>query len=161
MCAGNLNYAWFVRHNLAGARSRKRSLAVNENESQAATENIGLLPMRFCLIIKTMKINEFEELGLRVGKIVAAEPVAGSDKLLKFSVDIGEDIPRQILSGVVGVYTPVNLIGKNVLVAANIDPKIMAGAESRGMLIGVEKDQIGNPRLFFLDDDLPAGMVVS
>jgi methionine--tRNA ligase beta chain len=107
-----------------------------------------------------MNINEFDKLGLRVGKIVAVEQVTGSDKLLKFNVDIGEDIPRQILSGVVGVYAPANLIGKNVLVAANIDPKIMAGVESRGMLIGVEQDLKGNPRLFFLDEDLPAGMVV-
>jgi methionine--tRNA ligase beta chain len=108
-----------------------------------------------------VNINEFDKLGLRVGKIVAVEPVAGSTKLLKFNVDIGEDVPCQILSGVVGVYVPANLIGKNVLVAANIDPKIMAGVESRGMLIGVEQDLKGSPRLFFLDEDLLAGMVVA
>jgi methionine--tRNA ligase beta chain len=143
------------------ARSRKRSIAVADTKSPAVTEDERLLPMTLYFIVNMMKIDEFEELGLRVGKIVAAEPVIGSDKLLKFSVDIGEDIPRQILSGVVGVYIPANLIGRNVLVAANIDPKIMASVESRGMLIGVEKDQKGNPRLFFLDEDLPAGMVVS
>jgi len=107
-----------------------------------------------------MNISEFDKLGLRIGKIVAVEPVAGSDKLLKFNVDIGEDAHRQILSGVVGIYVPENLIGKNVLVAANIDPKIMAGVESKGMLIGVEQDLNGKPRLFFLDEDLPAGMIV-
>ncbi len=108
-----------------------------------------------------MNKDEFKKLGLRIGKIIAVEPVAGSDKLLKFSLDIGEDTPRQILSGVMGVYTPVSLVGKKVLVASNIDPKIMAGVESNGMLIGIEEDQKGNPRLFFLDDDLSSGMVVS
>jgi methionine--tRNA ligase beta chain len=108
-----------------------------------------------------MNIDEFKNLGLRVGKIVAVELVADSKKLLKFGVDIGENTPRQILSGVMGVYDPINLLGKNVIVAINIDSKIMAGVESCGMLIGVEQDQKGNPRLFFLDDDLPAGMVVS
>ena len=112
------------------------------------------------IAIKIMNVDEFKNLGLRVGKIVAVDPVIGSNKLLKFTVDIGEEHPRQILSGVAGVYVPANLIGKNVLVATNVDSKIMVGIESKGMLIGVEQNQKGDPRLFFLDDDLPAGMIV-
>jgi methionyl-tRNA synthetase len=108
-----------------------------------------------------MNIDQFNQLGLRIGKIVAVESVASSDKLLKFQVDIGDIAPRQILSGVAKVYAPSTLIGKTVIVAVNIDSRPIAGAESIGMLIGIERDYNGNPRLIFPDDDLPAGTIIS
>lgn len=82
-----------------------------------------------------MTIDEFQKADLRVGRIIAAERVEGSEKLLKLQVDIGEASPRQILSGIAKAYAPEGLTGKNVAIIANLDPRTMMGVESNGMLL--------------------------
>ena len=108
-----------------------------------------------------MIIEEFQKCDLRIGKIIFVEPVEGSEKLLKFSVDIGEATPRQILSGVAKVYIPKDITGKNVIVAANLDSQIMAGTESQGMLLGIEHLKDGTPMLFFPEGNIAPGTKVS
>jgi methionine--tRNA ligase beta chain len=108
-----------------------------------------------------MRIEELNQLGLKVGEIISVQTVSGSNKLLEFIINIGEGTTRQILSGVAGVYRPETLIGKKVIVATNIDSKTMVGIKSEGMLIGIERDATGMPCLILLDKDLPAGTVIS
>ena len=108
-----------------------------------------------------MTIDEFQKNDLRIGKIIFAEPVDGSEKLLKFLVDIGEASPRQIISGVAKVYTSEGVTGKNVIVFANLDSRMMAGVKSQGMLLGVEHDENGAPLLFFPEGDIAPGTKVS
>ena len=92
-----------------------------------------------------MTIDEFKKCDLRVGKVLAAERVEGSEKLLKLQIDLGEIhigepndgavAPRQILSGIGKAYIPEDLIGKSVVIIANLDPRMMMGFESQGMLL--------------------------
>ena len=74
-----------------------------------------------------MTIDEFKNADLRVGEITAAERVEGSEKLLKLKVDLGEEEVRQILSGIAKQYTPEDLVGKKVVIVANLDPRTMMG----------------------------------
>ena len=108
-----------------------------------------------------MTIEEFQKSDLRIGKIVSAELVESSGKLLKFLVDIGEATPRRILSGVAKVYAPGAITGKNVIVVANLDSRIMAGTESQGMLLGIEHLKDGTPMLFFPEGDIAPGTKIS
>jgi methionyl-tRNA synthetase len=76
---------------------------------------------------------EFQKLDLRVGTIKAAEKVAGSKKLIKLTVDIGEE--RTVVAGISGHYTETDLINKQVVVVANLAPAKLMGVESRGMVL--------------------------
>jgi methionine--tRNA ligase beta chain len=105
--------------------------------------------------------DDFEKLDLRVGKIIAATAVNGSAKLLLISVDIGEDTPREIVSGVAKVYATEDLIGKSVILIANLESKLMAGVESHGMLLGIEQDPNGLPLLIFTQDNIEPGSKLS
>lgn len=82
-----------------------------------------------------MTIDEFQQSDLRVGTIISAERVEGSEKLLKLQVDIAEPAPRQILSGIAKAYAPEELVGKSVVIIANLEPRMMMGMESNGMLL--------------------------
>ncbi|HSQ77863.1 MAG TPA: methionine--tRNA ligase subunit beta, partial [Nitrospirota bacterium] len=71
---------------------------------------------------------------LRVGKIVSAERVAKSEKLVKLQVDIGSEM-RQVVAGIGKSYTPEELVGKTVVIVANLKPAKLMGIESQGMLL--------------------------
>ncbi len=79
-------------------------------------------------------IDDFLKVDLRVGEIKVAEPVPNADKLLRFEVDLGEGQPRQILAGLAEYYEPEKLIGRKVVVVANLKPRKMRGLESQGMI---------------------------
>jgi methionyl-tRNA synthetase len=83
-------------------------------------------------------IETFARSQLRVGLVLSAEPVAKSKKLLCLSLDLGEGHPRQILSGIAETIAPADLVGKQVLVIANLPPRQMMGMESHGMLLVAE-----------------------
>ena len=72
---------------------------------------------------------------LRVGTIVAAEPVPKSSKLLRLQVDLGEATPRQIVAGIAQHYAPEKLVGTQVVIVANLKPAKLMGVESRGMVL--------------------------
>lgn len=80
-------------------------------------------------------IDYFAKVKLRVGRIEAAEAVPKSKKLLKLQVDLGPLGKRQVLSGISQFYTPESLIGKKIIVVANLKPAMMMGQESQGMLL--------------------------
>ena len=107
-----------------------------------------------------MTIDEFQQSDLRVGKIVSAERVEGSEKLLKLQVDIGEAAPRQILSGIARAYAPEDIVGKSVAIIANLDPRMMMGMESQGMLLAAHGEG-GAPVLLLPASDVPPGAKIS
>lgn len=84
-------------------------------------------------------IDDFKKIDLRVAKIITAEHVEGSDKLLKLRVDMGEE-QRQIVAGIGLAYTPESLIGKEIIVVANLEPRLLMGLESNGMLLAASSD---------------------
>ena len=107
-----------------------------------------------------MTIDEFQKSDLRVGKVLAAEPMEGSEKLLKLSIDIGEPEPRQILSGIAKAYAPADLLGKQVIIIANLDPRMMMGLESQGMLLAAHGEG-GAPVLIMPSNEVPSGSKIS
>jgi methionine--tRNA ligase beta chain len=85
-------------------------------------------------------IDDLVKLNLRIGTIKTVEPVEGSEKLLKLQVDLGEE-QRQILSGIAKWYTPEDLIGKQVVIVANLAPRSMMGLESEGMILCANNEE--------------------
>ena len=85
-----------------------------------------------------INIEDFQKVELKVGKILSAEKVPETDKLLKLSVDLGEENPRQIISGI-ALYFPdlALLIGKKCMFVANLEPRVIKGLESNGMIMAV------------------------
>ncbi|MCK4595409.1 methionine--tRNA ligase [candidate division WOR-3 bacterium] len=104
-----------------------------------------------------IKFSDFQALDLKTGKIKNAERVEGTDKLIKLLVDTGGDT-RQLVAGIGDVYKPEELIGKNIVVLLNLEPKEIRGVESRGMLLAAVHD--GKPVLITTDTDVPSGCVV-
>ncbi len=83
---------------------------------------------------------DFQKVDLRVGRVLACEQHPNADKLLKVMVDLGEGTPRQILAGMAAYFAPAEMIGKQVIVVANLAPRKMRGLESQGMILAVHTD---------------------
>lgn len=91
---------------------------------------------------KLISIDDFSKLDIRIGTILEAVQIPKSDKLLKLQIDLGENKPRQIISGISKSYTPDELIGTQVCVLANLKPAKMMGEMSEGMILA-SKDETG------------------
>jgi methionyl-tRNA synthetase len=101
-----------------------------------------------------VSIDDFAKLDLRVAEIKAAEPVSGADRLLKLQITIGSE-QRQIVAGIAQHYTPEDLIGKRIVVVANLKPAKLRGVLSEGMLLAASTaDNLG---LVTVEKDLPSG----
>ncbi|MBU9694812.1 methionine--tRNA ligase [Limosilactobacillus portuensis] len=108
---------------------------------------------------KQIRIDVFDKVELKVAQITSADHVEGADKLLKFHMDDGTEDGRQILSGIAEWYPdPAVLVGKKVLIVANLKPRKMRGEVSQGMLLSAEKD--GNVTVVTVPDSLDPGMGV-
>lgn len=85
-----------------------------------------------------LTIDEFSKIEARIGVVLSAEAVEGSEKLIKLTLDFGEGTSRQILSGIRKWYEPETLVGKRMLFVVNLAPRMMMGLESQGMLMAVD-----------------------
>jgi len=83
----------------------------------------------------TITFDEFAKVDLRVAKIVHAENHPSADRLFKLQLDDGSGTPRQICAGIRGHYTPEQLVGRSIIIVANLAPRVIRGEESRGMLL--------------------------
>ncbi|HAK59161.1 MAG TPA: methionine--tRNA ligase [Nitrospiraceae bacterium] len=101
-----------------------------------------------------INIKDFAKVDLRVGKVIAAERVEKSEKLLKLQVDIGEET-RQVVAGIGKSYSPEELTGKTVAVVANLKPAKLMGIESQGMLLAASSDDTLAVATF--DREMPVG----
>jgi methionyl-tRNA synthetase len=117
--------------------------AASTNNLQPATDNLPQIT-----------IDDFAKVDLRVAQIVVAERIPKADKLLRLEVDLGPNFPRrQILAGIAEHYTPEALIGRKVVVVANLAPRKMRGLESQGMVVAASVGPDGAPVLAgFLED---------
>lgn len=79
--------------------------------------------------------DEFAKVDLRVARVVKAELHPSADRLLKLQVDDGSGLPRQVCAGIRANYTPESLVGKLIVIVANLAPRMIRGEESRGMLL--------------------------
>jgi methionyl-tRNA synthetase len=139
----------FPRIEVAGAEPRApREKKVSEvtKPAPAAAEPPSLI-----------SIDEFAKLELRVALVKTAEKIEGSKKLLKLSVDLGGEV-RQIVSGIADAYTPESLVGRKVVLVANLKPAKLMGVESFGMVLAASLD--GKAVLCSFDADVPPGTKV-
>ena len=104
-------------------------------------------------------IDDFAKVELRVGQIKSAERIQGADKLLKLMVDIGDEV-RQVLAGIAMGYAPEELVGRKVVLVANLAPRKMRGLESNGMLLAASAGADGKPVLCTFAEDIPPGAKV-
>jgi methionyl-tRNA synthetase len=100
-----------------------------------------------------ISIDDFTKVDLRIAKIVNAEHVEGAEKLLKLSLDIGEDKPRQVFAGIKSAYDPATLVGRLTVMVANLAPRKMKFGMSEGMVLAAS-DENGGP--FILSPDVGA-----
>jgi len=101
--------------------------------------------------------DEFAKVEIRVGKILSVEKVPDSQKLLKLSVDFAEGAPRQIISGIAKYFLDTaTLVGKKVMFATNIEPRVILGLESNGMILAVSTED-GKFSLLEPSPEIPEG----
>jgi len=101
--------------------------------------------------------DDFKRMDFRVGEIIQAERVEGTDKLVKMQVNIGTET-RQMIGGIADKYAPEELVGKKVIVIVNLKPAVIRGIESQGMLLAAEVG--GKAIIPFFTEDVPAGAKV-
>ena len=99
---------------------------------------------------------DFQKLDLRIARILTAEPIEGADRLLKLQVDLGTE-KRQVVAGIAEHYTPETLVGKQVIIVANLEPATIRGVESHGMILAGSADSVV---LATLETEMPLGTQV-
>ena len=92
-----------------------------------------------------------------MAKVAEAERVEGADKLLKLQIDVGDE-RRQIVAGVAEFYTPEQMVGRDIVIVANLKPAVIRGVESQGMLLAAKKGK--KLTLVAPSEDIPAGATV-
>lgn len=111
------------------------------------------------MIKPTITYEDFSKLDMRIATIVECEAVEKSEKLLKLMLDIGEEEPIQVLSGIAKFYNPEEMIGKQIPVLVNLTPRKMMGLESNGMIIAA--GSIDEAILLHPDKKVDNGMSLS
>jgi methionyl-tRNA synthetase len=106
-----------------------------------------------------LSIDEFARIRLVIGVVLEAEQIPRSKKLIRMKVDIGEAEPRPLVAGIAEVYQARDLVGRRIVVVANLKPARLMGAESRGMLLAAT-DQEGKPHLLAPDSEVAPGATV-
>ncbi len=104
-------------------------------------------------------IDDFAKVDLRVAKVINAEKIEGADKLLKLEIDVGELGKRQLVAGIAKFYKPEDLIGRIIIVVANLKPRKLFGVESQGMLLAAKKGE--KLTLLTVSEDIEPGAKIS
>ena len=110
-------------------------------------------------VVSVIEIGDFARIDLRVAQIVACEPVPKSDKLLRLTLDDGREGGRQVASGIRAWYSPEDLLGKKVVVVANLKPAKLRGVLSEGMILAADAGE-NDVKVLFVDDSVPVGSKV-
>jgi methionine--tRNA ligase beta chain len=104
-----------------------------------------------------ISIDDFKKIDIRVGKIISVEKVPNRDKLYRLQVDIGEEKSRQIITGLVPYYSVDELLGKYIIVLANLQPAHFAGEISDGMLLAAENEDGSKCVVLTIDKEIEVG----
>jgi len=104
-----------------------------------------------------ISFDEFKKVELKVAKVLQAERVEGSDKLLKLKISLGSE-ERQIVSGIGKVYEPTDVVGKSIIVVSNLEPRQLMGLESQGMILAASDDS--GPAILVPDREISPGTEV-
>nr|WP_291723578.1 methionine--tRNA ligase [Clostridium sp.] len=123
-------------------------------EQQKTSRNVNITPIK-----DEISIDDFDKLDLRVAKVIKCDSIKGSNKLLKFKVDLGGE-ERQIVSGIAKYYKPQDLVGKFVIVVANLKPIKLKGEISQGMILSAASDDESKLFTATISGELNTGSVV-
>lgn len=105
--------------------------------------------------MSNISYDDFAKLDIRVAKIIETESIEGKSRILKGRVDLGNDDHRDVIIGGAQYYQPEDIVGKTVIVIANLEPKKMAGVESNAMLLAADVDD--KPFWLTVNEDVPLG----
>jgi desulfoferrodoxin len=105
-----------------------------------------------------INFNQFEKVDLRIAKVIEASALDGSDKLIKMNVELGEE-NRQILAGIGKFYKPEELVGKKIVIVANLEPRMLLGQESQGMVLAAHDEQ--GLSVLVVEKDIASGIRIS
>jgi len=146
----------FPRIELKEAEARMRALEEQTTAEQAAM--LGKKPAEPAAASEPAKISidDFLKVEMRVGMVLTAERVKGSDKLMHMTVDIGEPQPRTLVAGIAEAYSPTDLVNRKVVIVANLQPRKLKGITSNGMIVAASVED-GKPVLAGFHEDIPVG----
>lgn len=108
-------------------------------------------------------IDDFAKIELKTAKVLSAERVEGSEKLLKLQIDAGDSDesgaakPRQLVAGIGKAYAPEVLVGKTIIIVANLEPRTLMGLESRGMILAATDTVTGVPVILAAEREVSPG----
>ena len=102
--------------------------------------------------------DDFKKLDIRVAKIIAVEPIPGKSRIVKGRIDLGSSDQRDVIIGGAQYYSPDDIVGKTVIVIANLESKKMAGIESNAMLLAADVDD--KPFWLTVNEDIPLGSII-
>jgi methionyl-tRNA synthetase len=136
----------------SGVRSQKSEDTPTQGSGQHVTEAEAVPG-----VASYIDITDFARIDLRVAEVKTAERIPKADKLLLLSVDVGEEKPRTILAGIAQYYEPETLVGRKIVVVANLKPRKLRGYESQGMLLAASVGDEGKPVIATFAEDVPNG----
>jgi methionyl-tRNA synthetase len=140
----------------AGAGPAPAAPAATPSGTLSATPSAPPAPAATSSTDGKISIDDFLKVELRVGLVKVAEKVKGADKLLRLEVDIGTEV-RQLVAGIALAYEPESLIGRKVVIVANLQPRKLRGLESNGMIVAASAGEDGKPVLASFLEDVPIG----
>lgn len=110
-----------------------------------------------------ISFDDFAKLDLRVAKVLEAEDHPNADKLIVLKLDDGSGTPRQLCAGIKGHYAAADLVGRSIVIVANLAPRSLRGVESQGMLLAASEPANGDRRVVLLapEQEAAPGSVVS
>jgi methionyl-tRNA synthetase len=146
----------FPRIDAKVAIPEMQQLEVEESARQAALLGKAPAAAQPANGAPKITIDDFAKVELRVARVLTAEPVKGANKLLKLSVDAGEGQPRTLVAGIAEAYQPEQLVGRKVVIVANLEPRKLRGIESNGMIVAASVEG-GKPVLAGFLEDIPVG----
>lgn len=142
-----------------GQKLNDPQILFNKIEDKIIDEQINKLPKveeQLKELVEEISIDEFKRVKLKVAQIISAENVKKSDKLLKLQIDLGNE-KRQLVAGIAKSYLPEELIGKRILVVANLKPAKLFGIESQGMVLALDTNEEGKVKLIEIDQSIELG----
>ena len=105
-----------------------------------------------------ISFEDFSKIELKAGKVIKAEKIEGSEKLLRIHLDLGSET-RELVSGIAKTYAPDDLIGKELIIVANLEPKTIMGIESHGMILATRLEN-GAPAVIIPEREILPGASV-
>ncbi len=148
--------AVFPRIDMKEAIEKMKELEARVTEEQNVLLGKASKPPTAEPPAERIPIDDFAKVEMRVGQVLSAEPVKGADKLLHLKVDIAEPQPRTIVAGIAEAYKPEQLIGRKVVIVANLQPRKLRGIQSDGMIVAASVEG-GKPVLASFLEDIPVG----